>query len=407
MHSIYNDEDSKKVYLVVTPFFPSPSSWRGAYVLDQVKAIQRNSDYEVIVFKPETEDYEIEGIQVYGFKTLQTRSFLFHGIFDSYNADHFIAKLKDLGIGLNNVKFIHCHTAHFASYGLALKKYNRNTKVFVQYHDLDPFTVRNGLLSTNPINSNYRARSAMRLLRKVDLHVCISEPCKDNLLAFPKARADEHDAKYLSVLRTIFGVKFLNPKSVYILNNGVDLTVFKPKKFEREDDVFRIGCIANFVELKGHMTLLKAFHLLVNKGYKNMRLSLLGTGPTKERCQEFAKQTGIFSHIEWPSEVSHECLVDYYNILDLYVMPSSFEGFGCVYTEAAACGIPFIGCFNNGAAECIEPEERSKWLIVPGDHMKLGDIIESYYQYRHKQYLCKPFDINILISDFLKYIHSL
>ena len=45
----------KNIYLEVTPFFPSPSSWRGAYILDQVKAIQRNSDYEVLVFKPETE----------------------------------------------------------------------------------------------------------------------------------------------------------------------------------------------------------------------------------------------------------------------------------------------------------------------------------------------------------------
>ena len=49
-------------YIIITPFFPSPKSWRGAYVLDQVKAIQHNADYEVMVFKPGTEDYEIEGI---------------------------------------------------------------------------------------------------------------------------------------------------------------------------------------------------------------------------------------------------------------------------------------------------------------------------------------------------------
>lgn len=39
-----------KYYLCITPFFPSPDSWRGAYVFDQVKAIQQNSEYEVIVF---------------------------------------------------------------------------------------------------------------------------------------------------------------------------------------------------------------------------------------------------------------------------------------------------------------------------------------------------------------------
>lgn len=393
-----------KYYICVTPFFPSPCSWRGAYVFDQVKAIQRNSDYDVMVFKPGVEDYEMEGIRVYGIKTFQTRSFLFEGIFDSINARHFLKRVKELDININAIKFVHCHTCHFTAFGLALKGLNDKIKVLIQYHDLDPFTVRNGLLSTNPINSNYRARSAMRLLRKVDLHVCISEPCKDNLLAFPKPRAEEQDEKYLSVLRTIIGQKPLNPKSVFVLNNGVDLSVFKPKKYKREDGLFRIGCIANFVELKGHMTLLKAFQLLVNKGYKDMRLSLLGTGPTRLECENFAEQTGISSYIEWPQEVSHECLPDYYHSLDLYAMPSSFEGFGCVYTEAAACGVPFVGCYNNGAAECIVPEERDKWLIEPGDYFKLADIIERQYLYRYSQYLCKSYDIDSLVSQYLDYL---
>ena len=37
-------------YLCVTPFFPGPDNWRGSYVLDQVKAIVRYSDYKVVVF---------------------------------------------------------------------------------------------------------------------------------------------------------------------------------------------------------------------------------------------------------------------------------------------------------------------------------------------------------------------
>lgn len=396
-----------KYYICVTPFFPSPSSWRGAYVLDQVKAIQRNADYEVMVFKPGTEDYEVEGIRVHGFKAHQTRSFLFEGVFDSINARHFLKRVKELDVNINAIKFVHCHTGHYSAYGLALKELNKKIKVLTQYHDLDPFTVRNGLFSTNPINSNFRARSAMKLLRRVDLHVCISEPCRDNLLAFPNPRNEEQDAKYLSVLRTIKGLKPLLLQSVYVLNNGVDLTIFNPKEGKKHSDIFRIGCIANFVELKDHMTLLKAFQLLINKGYKDMRLSLLGTGPTRLECEDFARQTGISSYVEWPQEVSHECLPDYYHSLDLYAMPSSFEGFGCVYTEAAACGIPFIGCYNNGAAECITPEERDKWLISPGDYVKLAEVIERQYLCRDSQHLCKSYDIDYLVSQFLNYLSKI
>lgn len=394
-------------YICITPFFPSPNSWRGAYVYDQVKAIQRNSNLKIIIFKPGNEDYVIDGISVYGFRTKNTRSFLFEGIFDSYNSKQFIARIRELGIDINAIKYVHCHTSHFAVYGLALKQINPAIKVLVQHHDLDPFIVRNGFLSDNFINANYRARSAMRLLRQVDVHICISEPCKANLLAFPKARQEEIDEKYLSVLKTIVGVRPLEHNNIYVLNNGVDVSIFKPDETKKQTDVFKIGCIANFLALKGHMVLLKAFDILVKKGYHNICLSLLGTGPARKECEDFVQQNGLSEYVEWPKEVSHECLVDYYNSLDLYAMPSSFEGFGCVYTEAAACGVPFIGCFNNGAEECIKPSEREKWLIKPGDYVKLAEIIESYYHNRHKQYLCKPYDINILIADFLKYLQNI
>lgn len=394
-------------YIVITPFFPSPTSWRGAYVLDQIKAIQRNSDYKLVVFKPGMEDYEIEGISVYSFKTLNTRSFLFEGIYDYTNARHFINRLKELKLNINAIKFAHCHTCHYAAFGLILKKLNENIKVLVQHHDLDPFMVRNGIFSTCPINSNFRARNAMNLFKKVDLHICISEPCRDNLLNFPHPRPGEYDAKYISVLKTIKGVKSLTPKAMYILNNGVNINIFTQKVQKAQYKTFRIGCIANFVELKGHITLLRAFKLLIDKGYKDMRLSLLGTGPTKSKCKRFVDYSGILPYIEWPNEVSHNDLADYYHTLDLYAMPSSFEGFGCVYTEAAACGIPFVGCYNNGAAECIDQQERDKWLVQPGDYEKLAKIIERQYVKREKQSLCKPYDINILVSDFLNYLNRL
>lgn len=394
-------------YVCITPFFPSSDSWRGAYVYDQVKAIQRNSNYRIIIFKPGNEDYNMDGVSVYGFKTKSTRSFLFHGIFDSYNAKKLVARVRELDIDINAIKYVHCHTCHFAVYGLALKQINPAIKVLVQHHDLDPFIVRNGFLSDNFINANYRARSAMHLLRQVDVHICISEPCKANLLAFPKQRNGESDQKYLSVLETIRGVRSLEHNNIYVLNNGVDVSVFKPNVAKKQTETFRIGCIANFVELKGHLVLLKAFDILIKKGYKNMRLSLLGTGPTRTECEDFVRQKGLTDYVEWPKEVPHECLVDYYNSLDLYAMPSSFEGFGCVYTEAAACGVPFIGCYNNGAEECIEPSERDKWLIKPGDYVKLAEIIESYYHNRFKQQLCKSYDINILIGDFLKYLKNI
>ena len=44
----------KKYYIVVTPFFPTQESFRGPFIYDQVKALKKVSDYEVVVFKPTT-----------------------------------------------------------------------------------------------------------------------------------------------------------------------------------------------------------------------------------------------------------------------------------------------------------------------------------------------------------------
>ena len=88
-------------------------------------------------------------------------------------------------------------------------------------------------------------------------------------------------------------------------------------------------------------------------------------------------------------------------------LPSYFEGFGCVYTEAAASGIPFMGVFGQGAAEVLEPSEFDKWLIQPHDYKRLAKLFIQYYTERYEQKLCQEYNIDILITDFLRSLEVL
>lgn len=101
-----------KFYICVTPFFPSPNNWRGAYVLDQVKAIQRHSMLKVLVFMPSSRDgeYEIDNIKVYLFKIRQTPSYFFNGLFNEYNTSKFIERINSASINIDDIKFVHCHS---------------------------------------------------------------------------------------------------------------------------------------------------------------------------------------------------------------------------------------------------------------------------------------------------------
>lgn len=397
----------RPIYICVTPFFPSPTAWQGAYVLDQVKAIARNSNFEVVVFKPTTgrdrqKSYEVDGVTVHLFPTRQTPSYMFNGFFNDYNGRSFIKKVQELGIDLQRVKYVHTHTGPFAIYGLALRKIAPHIKVFVQHHDLDPFTVRNGKFAHWRPNARYRAKNSIHLFNEVDLHICISTPVRDNLLAFPHAREAEIYEPYLRALEPVADLPSITPRAVYILYNGVDTQLFHKPESPKNDGVFRIGCIANFQDLKDHRTLVEAFNILIQKGYTNMRLSLLGTGPTRPAIEQYIHDHGLTSYVEWPSEVQHEQLPAYYHTLDLFVLPSIFEGFGCVYTEAHACGVPFICCQDQGAAELIAPQDCDKWTVEPRNPILLAERMEEYYRKQSAQVLGQVYDINSLIKKFIQ-----
>jgi len=400
---------SRNKYLVVTPFFPSPTDWRGAYVLDQVKAIKRNSDFDVIIFKTSTltykeSSYEIEGITVNCIHPLLMPSYILNGLTEKLIGDLFAHSLSKYHIDVNDVKFVHCHTTNHSAFGFGIKKLNPSVKVLVQLHDLDPLTLRNGKWADKRWNRRYRARKSINALNNADLLICISEPVKDALLAFPMARSGEVYENALGVFNVLQDLPHIQPRNLYILNNGVDTSVFNKSNTIHRSNVYRIGCIANFQELKDHITLVKAFNILIKKGYHYMRLSMLGSGETKEEITRYIENNDLQEFVEWPEEIQHNKLPDYYRTLDIFALPSRYEGFGCVYTEAAACGVPFICCENQGAAECIKAEERHKWLIKDRDSAQLAGLIEDHYNNRYDQILVKTYDIDTLIENYLEYL---
>ena len=400
-----------KYYLCVTPFFPGPDNWRGSYVLDQVKAIARNSDYKVVVFathslNEKVEDYVRDGILVYSIRPLLMPSYILNGLTEGIVGRIFVRKLRQVGFDPMDVAFVHCHTASHAAFGFGVRKVNPNAKVLIQFHDLDPYTLRNGKWAEKRWNVRYRAKKSLAAFERADLLISISTPVQDNLLAFPKARPQEIYPSYLERLDHLKDFPSLKSRKTYTLYNGVDTSLFYPKE-KSQRDVFRIGCIANFGDLKDHITLIKAFDILVKKGYKDMRLSLLGTGETRSMCEEYIKEHGLEHYVEWPKEVAHDKLPDYYRSLDLFVLPSVYEGFGCVYTEAYACGVPFMGVYDQGASEVIAPDERNKWLIQPHDNEQLTRLIEEYHAQRYEQKLCKEIDINVLIKKYLHHIRTI
>lgn len=394
----------KKLYICVTPFFPTPNNFRGPFVYDQVKAIERNSDFKVIVFVPtffanQESDYEYEDVKVYRFPTIEMPSLIFNGLANKLNTHSFIKKIKELGIDPKDVKVAHGHTSMFAAYAIALKRQNPSVVTVVQHHDPDPFGLRNGRLITWKPNLYFKAHITMNLFKQIDIHLSISKYVERNLKLFPKHSTYDIEPKYLSVLSKLRNYKSFHPKKSIVLYNGVDTKLFYPNPIPHEK--FTIGCVGNMGDWKDQITLIKAINVLKKEGITDLKVIMIGSGWKENQYHVFIADNGLSDVIEFRKEVKHKELPAIFNTFDLFVLPSFFEGFGCVFTEAAACGIPFITCKGQGAAEYIAPEEMNFWTIEPHDYIDLANKIKSYMNQRRKQHLIETYDIDILIQRYI------
>lgn len=402
----------KPVYLVVTPFFPKPDSFRGPFVLDQVKAIERTGKYRVVVFKPcslwhRQQSYVYDGITVYYVPSFFTPSYIFNGFGGFLNGRSLLKQLHILGVSLSDIAVVHVHTASFACYATSLKKANKNIKTVIQYHDPDPYQIRNGKWALWRPNAMYRANKLISQFKYIDLHLCISKKVEYNLTHFPNPHPEECYDSYKHALNVVKDISTQQNLNTYVLYNGVDTSSFYTIKGLKDSSIFKIGCVANFIDWKDQITLIKAVELLVkNDQLEDIRVSFVGSGITKQECLDYINDCGLQKYFTFEKETHHSELVKYYNTLDLFVLPSYFEGFGCVYTEAYACGVPFIGVYHQGAAELIAPEERDKWLIQPHDYEQLSNLITDYYKNRSKQILIHPYNIDVLTKNYLNYLEK-
>ena len=102
---------------------------------------------------------------------------------------------------------------------------------------------------------------------------------------------------------------------------------------------FIIGCVARLVWQKDHATLLRAFHEHYSRNPES-RLILIGDGPLHGRLTQLAAELKIADAVIFTGKVS--TVREHLEILDVFVLPSTTEGFGLVLLEAMEAELPII-----------------------------------------------------------------
>lgn len=377
-----------KIYLEITPFFPTEENFRGPYIFDQVKAIAKNSDYEVIVIKlmsfydkESVAEYVYQGVKIYNFRVIDFPSSVLPGLFQAinlYRLKKFIQ--KTIGISMSDVAIIHSHVIYPAGVlGVALGN-EFGIKNFIQHHGLDVFQTENGRIlkgKLRELNTRYMHRKFIEIVNTTDLNIGVSQ-------------------KVIDALSIVDG--FVNPNT-YVLYNGVDTEKFYRLEDKQKSDLFTIGCIGNFWPLKDHLTLLKALKIVVESG-KILIIKFIGSGPTLAEAKAFITTYNLDSYVEFHAEIDHTKLNEFYNSLDLFVLPSYYEALGCVYAEALQVGVPVIAVKGQGIEELIKEEEREYSLIEPHDERKLADLIHLRMTERRPSVY--KLDIDDFVIDFIQ-----
>lgn len=393
------------VYLYITPFFPSADDWRGGYCYDAVKALQRLGKYDVRVLKPGAGlDYEYGGVKVCQFASYQLPCGLLPFLNYRRNVRSFVRKLAEIGIAASQVKVCHCHVLECAPYAVAFKRLNPDALTLLHHHSISMVNLRSGRLGVILGHATLLYFYYRWLCERIDAHVFVSEKSRHS---YARVFRTTPESEFVDLKDTLLFGWFFRPFKVprsFVFYNGYDPELYHPALNARHDvSSFTIGCVANFQPLKDHLTLLKAVVLIRDK-IPNLKVKLVGSGETKPMCEQFVRERGLEQIVEFLPEVDHVHMPDFYRSLDLFVLPSRLEGFCCAFVEAAACGVPVIGCKTISLAEVVPEEQQERWLMDPLDAKGLSERIVSCCQQRVKFAFNRSLDINELWHDFVERI---
>ena len=145
--------------------------------------------------------------------------------------------------------------------------------------------------------------------------------------------------------RWLFGDKTYDEGKVYLLNNAIDVDKFKydenirkqkRKELGINDDTFVIGHIGRFVEQKNHRFLIDIFNE-VHKERSNSLLLLIGQGPLMEEIREKVHSLNLNDSVIFLGQRNDTN--ELYQAMDVFVLPSLYEGLPVVGVEAQAAGL--------------------------------------------------------------------
>ena len=203
----------------------------------------------------------------------------------------------------------------------------------------------------------------------------------------------------------------IDPARVRVLPNTVDPR-FAPgsapealrRRFALEGRrvLLTVSRLASAERYKGHDRIIAAMPKILSCRPDAIYL-IAGEGDDRARLQALARETGMAAHVRFAGQVSADDLPNVYRLADAFAMPSTGEGFGIAFLEAAASGLPIVAGNRDGAADALADGALGA-SIDPGDNDGLASaIVRALNRGAGSVSLAQRF----MVANFARHVDSL
>ena len=166
-----------------------------------------------------------------------------------------------------------------------------------------------------------------------------------------------------SVKQSLMKLEFAPQEKIYVLQNCVDYALYNDNS--RNNSVFGgnpiiLGTVCRLEPQKGIRYLLLAMKTILTK-FPDVKLEIVGTGSLLNELQNLANELKISNSIKFLGKFAD--VIPFYKRMDIFVLPSLYEGFGIVILEAMAMGIPIVATNVDGIKEVVINGESG--ILIP------------------------------------------
>ena len=145
-----------------------------------------------------------------------------------------------------------------------------------------------------------------------------------------------------------------NKKKSIVTGHATDTATFKPVKVVKSKKTILLS-VGGLYKIKGHHIIIQALKNIIDKGYRNIELWIVGKGYYENYLRNLAKKLKVEKNVKFLGSKGHNELAKIYNMSDIFVL-ANYQEITPAVNEALACEKPVV-VMECGGRDFVIPNE--------------------------------------------------